>query len=1051
MSLTKAQLEALNESSFPNNTEGLITPEILRNYNSQSIDNTVNQADYTADSASFNSRIEAITGSSVDTASFVTTSSFNAFTSSYYTDSASFSSRINNVSGSNIDTASFATTGSNIFVGDQLITGSLLVTQAVSESFTTLGIENKRGAGTKLKYRQETGTNSLGYRLNLESGVDNTTSSVYEIGVNPSNNYISLDVKVPFQVSNQTNINGQTTINSIGGLLVQQGPISASNDLSASAINGIGNVSQFSASVDNRINSIVVGTGFATTGSNTFNGNQTINGTLSLTGNSMDSGTISFPNNSQLSGKFGDQFKFATSEASALFLINSSSNASNMVFENRTPGNITLMPTNALVLTGSSVSIMGVDWITYSTSVDARIDTLEISGSRFATTGSNLFTGQQQIQSNNLQFNTTGSNTTNGVKFPNSSIFQNNFLNFETQGDVGVDFSTNNATVAGVNINFRNTNTSGDVQFTTSDGNVKLTAGGGGKQVSLTGSALVFNGVNFINFSSSVDSRLNAAGGGTAYTNPTLNPYSGSLILVGNTWSSSSFSYISASANGQTNLIFKADNNTGTTTISGSYNILGNPGTPGQGATFIRYLGNNNIALGTANAPQMTGSITYSPTMNNNFWGGSSQTYQFRLPSTLNTGASVNINGNILAGGLNAGNATNAFDKAVQGANITGNFGGGNTTLRANGASLASVVGFSNNYIGGAITINAASSSIVTSNSIINDPSFTITNNAYSASAGTGSAANSRLNVGGSGNSILYEGVGTFSSYSDNVIFGAGNAVKIDVSQTNNALNANTLLGKQLIVTASGVFPDTNGQYVGSVFIGRNNATDGNKAKTAETIFAVGTGTSSTNRKTGFLIDSGSNTFVEGTFNVSGSSSLTGSTFVSGALNVTGSITIQSGSTNDFYIYGHKQFNVGGFQTNVSKSGSAGVSQSIDFEITDVSYGVTMVSSSQMTFANAGVYNIQFSAQVECNTGADTAWIWLKKNGSNVAESATKGVLANNTAQVIAANFIVELASNDYLELAWQNNGGDAVLLAENASGNIPAIPSVIVTATQVR
>ena len=41
MGLTKQQLEALNVSSFPNNTTGLITPEILRTYNSSSIEATV--------------------------------------------------------------------------------------------------------------------------------------------------------------------------------------------------------------------------------------------------------------------------------------------------------------------------------------------------------------------------------------------------------------------------------------------------------------------------------------------------------------------------------------------------------------------------------------------------------------------------------------------------------------------------------------------------------------------------------------------------------------------------------------------------------------------------------------------------------------------------------------------------------------------------------------------------------------------------------------------------------------------------------------------------
>jgi len=77
----------------------------------------------------------------------------------------------------------------------------------------------------------------------------------------------------------------------------------------------------------------------------------------------------------------------------------------------------------------------------------------------------------------------------------------------------------------------------------------------------------------------------------------------------------------------------------------------------------------------------------------------------------------------------------------------------------------------------------------------------------------------------------------------------------------------------------------------GSVFAGRWNSIDGTKDMTAETVFAVGTGTSTSNRKTGFLIDSGSNTFVEGTLNVSGSSSFTGSFVISGSTTLTGSIT----------------------------------------------------------------------------------------------------------------------------------------------------------------
>lgn len=76
--LTKQALKVENNQSFPNNNAGLITPSALRTFNEDMIDSTVNQASYTADSASFNSRIDAVSGSvAVNTGSLLVTASFN--------------------------------------------------------------------------------------------------------------------------------------------------------------------------------------------------------------------------------------------------------------------------------------------------------------------------------------------------------------------------------------------------------------------------------------------------------------------------------------------------------------------------------------------------------------------------------------------------------------------------------------------------------------------------------------------------------------------------------------------------------------------------------------------------------------------------------------------------------------------------------------------------------------------------------------------------------------------------------------------------------------
>jgi hypothetical protein len=50
--LNKTQLEAENQSDFPNNNVGAITPTILRGFNTDMIDSLVDENSYNIDSAS---------------------------------------------------------------------------------------------------------------------------------------------------------------------------------------------------------------------------------------------------------------------------------------------------------------------------------------------------------------------------------------------------------------------------------------------------------------------------------------------------------------------------------------------------------------------------------------------------------------------------------------------------------------------------------------------------------------------------------------------------------------------------------------------------------------------------------------------------------------------------------------------------------------------------------------------------------------------------------------------------------------------------------------
>jgi hypothetical protein len=117
--------------------------------------------------------------------------------------------------------------------------------------------------------------------------------------------------------------------------------------------------------------------------------------------------------------------------------------------------------------------------------------------------------------------------------------------------------------------------------------------------------------------------------------------------------------------------------------------------------------------------------------------------------------------------------------------------------------------------------------------------------------------------------------------------------------------------------------------------------------------------------------------------------------------------------------------------------------------------GVSVVDDSRITVANAGTYNIQFSAQLEkSDSGNDSVDIWLAKNQNNVAWTNTRTwLIGNNAKQVAAWNFVITLAAGDFVQIYWAAADTKSRIYAEGVQTNPtrPGIPSVITTVTQVR
>jgi hypothetical protein len=110
------------------------------------------------------------------------------------------------------------------------------------------------------------------------------------------------------------------------------------------------------------------------------------------------------------------------------------------------------------------------------------------------------------------------------------------------------------------------------------------------------------------------------------------------------------------------------------------------------------------------------------------------------------------------------------------------------------------------------------------------------------------------------------------------------------------------------------------------------------------------------------------------------------------------------------------------------------------------------VPTSKIFVSNTGLYNIQFSAQLDKTGGGATAvYIWPRINGQNVPYSATKVTIDGPNNEIVPSwNFLLDMKAGDYFELAWQSSDTAAIILAEPASGNIPEIPSIILTITYV-
>jgi hypothetical protein len=321
----------------------------------------------------------------------------------------------------------------------------------------------------------------------------------------------------------------------------------------------------------------------------------------------------------------------------------------------------------------------------------------------------------------------------------------------------------------------------------------------------------------------------------------------------------------------------------GSIIISGSGNIHTNPQSPSSGMT--RHMSSYNTFIGDQTVPQISDNMQFSPTVSYNI--GATQGGSFNIYGPNTTSSSWNVLSNLIMGGqgVNFGTLSYPMNKLSGSVQVSANImNNGTINVKGYGSNLTGPYNITGNLInGGLLNLNSYSSSLNFNSNNVN--SSVDVDNLYRPITGSRTASLSpRVNFNmlyGSNHKLIFSGsnssTGQTKSFNWNLLQGEFITASIGDGDSSN-IASTAIVGNSLVVTGSSTMVDGDANYTinnthGSAFFGRFNSLQGNKSKTAETVFAVGTGTQSS-RRTGFLIDSGSNVRIDGTLVIGDSGSL---------------------------------------------------------------------------------------------------------------------------------------------------------------------------------
>lgn len=141
------------------------------------------------------------------------------------------------------------------------------------------------------------------------------------------------------------------------------------------------------------------------------------------------------------------------------------------------------------------------------------------------------------------------------------------------------------------------------------------------------------------------------------------------------------------------------------------------------------------------------------------------------------------------------------------------------------------------------------------------------------------------------------------------------------------------------------------------------------------------------------------------------------------------------------------------YDTTTQTAAAINTAYAVTFNTTAYARGIRRGSPTSRILCNRpGLYSFTFTTQIDKTSGGTgSIWLWGRKNGTDIAYSASRVQIQGNNAELVATvNFFVEMSNGDYFELMYAVNDTSVIILTEAATAFAPAVPSVILTVNQV-